>query len=865
MEDQAGWIWAISTKNNIREEHVTDITLVHSASGEVQIFEEKLGEVAPFKKEEITFFFASPNQALYFLTTKGFWKYLPNEGFLSIPLPNRVQVLNTFDDKTFYGSSADGLVQFDTTGLVLRNNPFSTNNNFKWLQGNKDGSWLRQLGSPLIYFPKDGGEAITAQMDFNNGERKPYHFDPIRNWVWVADYENLKAFDEKGAKVYDLKRDNRELFPNHIGSLFIDQKGLVWIGTRFGIYLLEVKKNKFTRYLYSKPDDLAITEMVRCRGVIEKNGILFVNTYQGSKKIDLKNGQVKELDRPRPFPNASIYYSFCKSPEGTIWTGSNHLSKMDGSTGGLLESFEVPGDGYKQWALFADKEGKVWLNKGEGIYTLKEGKLSTFQAYNGFSSLENSQIYFYHEDKEGQIWLGTDSGLYELDLQQGISNHFWHGGTNGFYLPGTQIQHIHEDEDGFFWMATENEGLIKWHPKTHDIQHITRANGLPTNTIYSVYEDERGYLWMSSDSGIIQMDKNTFSKKTFLPEDGTTFHEFNRISHFQAADGRIYFGSQNGVTAFYPKDFWESFKGKNESVLQLYEFKKGDHFGTRIVSGWGSIEQEKGQILLNHDTRLLDFKFSCSDYFRSDKIKFYYRLESKFNNPNTTLPIDWMPCNDNEVRIPGINPGKYQLIIEARALDGEQVGQSIVYQIIMRPPFTHTVWFRVMLTLLLVGSAYGFYRWRVTRLKQQKILLEQMVEERTQQILQDQVIIEKQAQKIQELDSLLNEADTVWMNELDEVVKEKLSNFNLNIAEIADEMNISRTHFFRKIKTVTGLTPNQYLQEARLLEAKSLLDEGKYTTVKAVSLSVGFKNSSYFSRLFKERFGVSPTDFFAEN
>jgi AraC-like DNA-binding protein len=115
------------------------------------------------------------------------------------------------------------------------------------------------------------------------------------------------------------------------------------------------------------------------------------------------------------------------------------------------------------------------------------------------------------------------------------------------------------------------------------------------------------------------------------------------------------------------------------------------------------------------------------------------------------------------------------------------------------------------------------------------------------------------------LDLLLNDQDGAWLRQVEELVQQNLTSFDLNIADIADQMNISRTHFFRKIKSITGMTANQYLQEARLHEAKRLLENSEYGTIKAVSLSVGFKKPSYFSSLFKARFGFSPSDYFNQD
>jgi len=73
---------------------------------------------------------------------------------------------------------------------------------------------------------------------------------------------------------------------------------------------------------------------------------------------------------------------------------------------------------------------------------------------------------------------------------------------------------------------------------------------LPHNVLNAIYEDDFGFFWMSSDNGIIQFQKSTFKIKNHTTADGISHPEFNRISHFQAEDGTIYFGGLNGVTYF---------------------------------------------------------------------------------------------------------------------------------------------------------------------------------------------------------------------------------------------------------------------------------------------------------------------------
>lgn len=77
---------------------------------------------------------------------------------------------------------------------------------------------------------------------------------------------------------------------------------------------------------------------------------------------------------------------------------------------------------------------------------------------------------------------------------------------------------------------------------------------------------------------------------------------------------------------------------------------------------------------------------------------------------------------------------------------------------------------------------------------------------------------------------------------------------------IAEQFNMSRASFYRKIKGVLDLTPNEYIRVERLKRAAQLLKENEYK-VNEVCYMVGFSSPSYFSKCFQQQFGVLPKDF----
>ena len=77
---------------------------------------------------------------------------------------------------------------------------------------------------------------------------------------------------------------------------------------------------------------------------------------------------------------------------------------------------------------------------------------------------------------------------------------------------------------------------------------------------------------------------------------------------------------------------------------------------------------------------------------------------------------------------------------------------------------------------------------------------------------------------------------------------------------ICTSMNISTSTLYRKIKFLTGLSPNEYIRRLRMTFAEKLLLEGKFT-IKEVGYRVGMSTTAYFRKCFKEEFGETPSEY----
>ncbi|QZT39027.1 helix-turn-helix transcriptional regulator [Halosquirtibacter xylanolyticus] len=107
----------------------------------------------------------------------------------------------------------------------------------------------------------------------------------------------------------------------------------------------------------------------------------------------------------------------------------------------------------------------------------------------------------------------------------------------------------------------------------------------------------------------------------------------------------------------------------------------------------------------------------------------------------------------------------------------------------------------------------------------------------------------------------LNGIDIVILQKLVKEVYDHIDHSSYNIKDLAESMGMGRTSLFHKIKSITGLTPNDFILNMRLEKAKILLEKRVDMQVSEIAYCVGFSSPCYFSRSFKSHCGVSPKVF----
>jgi signal transduction histidine kinase/DNA-binding response OmpR family regulator/Tfp pilus assembly protein PilF len=115
-------------------------------------------------------------------------------------------------------------------------------------------------------------------------------------------------------------------------------------------------------------------------------------------------------------------------------------------------------------------------------------------------------------------------------------------------------------------------------------------------------------------------------------------------------------------------------------------------------------------------------------------------------------------------------------------------------------------------------------------------------------------IFEKPKEKVE------SSLDEKFVQKAKAIVEKYLSDSSFSVEKMAEEMNLSRSQLFRKLKAVAGLSPNELINDIRLQKAAELIIS-KADSLSQIGYIVGYNDQSYFSKRFRKKFGKSPTEF----
>jgi PAS domain S-box-containing protein len=565
---------------------------------------------------------------------------------------------------------------------------------------------------------------------------------------------SLGRFTEHYA--HDLGYED-SLSQDQVFRLYQDRVGVLWIGTSEGLDLYDPHQNRFAYYRHQaqNPNSLADDTVWgiagdRDAGAASGNSV-WVGTGGTLNQLDLARGQVTRYPLEPDGASSPINASgavYC-DPSGFVWAGVGaRLYRLDRTSGQItaydLQTTQPPGSPPMEISAFYGDGGDVlWIGLLRGGLVRFDLQDETFQTYLGppleyrgeidpryFLGNEVTTIY---GDREGYIWIGYSQGeLSRLDPSTDTFQHYVPDADDPHSIPSGEITAMYQDRAGILWLASQR-GLTRFDPSAGSGQApgeqpftlYTERDGLPSAYVTAIQQDQNGNLWLGTMKGLARFDPQTKSFHNYDVDDGVGSTEFLGAS-WQSADGQMFFGGRNGLTAFYPDQIKDS---PYEPPLVLTGFYL---FSEPVAIGEGSLLQqpiwETDHLALQHDQTWISFEFAALSYTAPNKNRYRYILEgaeetwTEVSGDHRLATYTHLPAGEYVFRVQGSNE------------DGIWSEQQVTLPITIEPAWWQTWWFISSALLLVMGLVVAGLRWRTSALEQRSRLLEAQVAERTREL-----------------------------------------------------------------------------------------------------------------------------------
>jgi PAS domain S-box-containing protein len=392
-----------------------------------------------------------------------------------------------------------------------------------------------------------------------------------------------------------------------------------------------------------------------------------------------------------------------------IWLGTwaGGLMSFESKTKAFT-SFTSVNSGIQDNNIFVIAKGNnndLWLGSfGSGLihYQIKENKFTNYTPSN--SSILNTYLVKIKKDSQGRLFLGFSNGLqiFSPDKKSFMTYTYDPNTTNS--LSHESVFDILIENDSCVWIGTQN-GLNRFNPMTGTFKRYFKEDGLSDNVIKGLVLDKSGMLWVTTNNGVSQFDRKQEIFKNFTKSDGLQSNEFVGRSVLRTKNGSLFMGGTKGFNIIYPEKIA---KNKNVPDILITDFKilnKKVEPGAKDSPLIQAITETKN-LILSYKQSVLTFTFIAMDFLAPEKNQYAYQMVG--------FDKDWIYTgNKREATYTNLDPGEYTFRVKGSNNDGLWNEEGTSIRITITPPWWQTLWFRVILFIVLTGVLYWIYMWRV--------------------------------------------------------------------------------------------------------------------------------------------------------
>lgn len=705
---------------------------------------------------------------------------------------------------------------------------------------------------------------------------------------------------------------NEATIPNNIvWSCYVDKWQNVWIGTDHGLSHLSTH----TYYRFTSLDKITFSGEGNCLHAI-------LQTRSGDWWMGGTNGLIHYAEGVRVQGTASEYQNVVwykqnnpsaplahnrvrkiyEDKEGDVWICTDHgINLYQKSTGKLLNFivYDKTGKYSTAWAydILQDQKGRMWMASYQGgVFVLDKQRL--LAAISLSSAATATCVADYHFSDKGKNAL---SGLHIGQLVLDGKGFVWASSYNHLdridtrtlrisHIPGTDaINYLMKSDNGNVWVGYNSSVkcyMVNLPMKGKEVESKEWKIGAKVVSMCDV----EGKVWVVADNACSVLDPKNNSFRFIIPMENPNNIYYSKLNHEVVMGGNDGFISIRADLSM-PKDDKAQLllagivvNGRQTQDALLDENIEG----TPGVSPVGL-----KTLVLKHDENNFTLQLSDLPFADHPTAVYAYRLEGSDHEWH------YLDKGNLDITYNGLSYGDYHLTVHV--VDGEGNIGDEVYQleISVLPPWYLTIWCKLFyLTLLIVGIAWvinaHFVRKQLNEAKKQKEEILEQVQARMQFYanLADNLKNAAAHHSFEEVNHLvvsnldvnasgsesesamivnfngqqttpeveIDELDKKLLDEIKETIEENMVDSDFNVSILQEKMGMGNKQLYRKLKALTGQSPVEYIRDMRMQKAAKLLKAGKFS-VSEVMYTVGFSNSSYFSKCFSKAFGMTPTEF----
>jgi len=561
--------------------------------------------------------------------------------------------------------------------------------------------WIGTISGGLGYY-----DVATNQIYIHKNElTNPYSLATNRISCILQSQSKIMWFGTWGGGInkysrqknkFNVFRNNPEnpnsLSENTVRAIYETKDSKIWIGTiAGGLNEFDRKTNSFTIYRNNpeKKNSLSSNDV---SGIMEiSDDVLLIGTWRGGLNL---------FDRKRQT------FSSLKSD--------------------ILNPKTISDDRIQK--IFVDSKGRIWIGTENGLNQFNYNQKTFLQFKHdplNPASISDNRIQTITEDSFGNIWVGTWGGLNCYVPSTGKFFRFIRNADSNTGINNDNIISLYQNKENVLWIGTYGGGLNKMIIDPNNISNsyveriYTEKDGLSANSVYAILEDQNGNFWLSTTNGLTRFSPSTGKSRNYDVQDGLQSNEFYWGAFCKTKDGTMLFGGVNGFNLFDP--------------LKVYD---NNHIPTVVLTSINRLgkpiqTQSSLQVLkdleLDYDQNDFTIEYAALDYVNPVKNHYAFKLEG-FNK-------DWIQAGNNRsATYTNLSGGTYVFRVIGSNSDDvwNYEGASLIIRI--KPPFWETWWFLLLIFGSVIFIGYFWYKTRIRKIENQKILLEQLVSERTTEL-----------------------------------------------------------------------------------------------------------------------------------